>query len=167
MSANQKIPKGTIAIGIFLMLLIVIEVLVVTFLTPGMPVYFYSIGIFFMIIGIIILLNVYRKYKSGAYSKTTVSEEAITPSITPDISDGKLFRNHLIIGIFVFIMASMLFGLASHPFTDRISRISYIVTGVILTFAAILNIIIYATKPKKMRQRYLDSRAKKAAKKGN
>ncbi len=61
----------------------------------------------------------------------------------------------------------MLFGLASHPFTDRISRISYIVTGVILLFAAILNILIYATKPKKMRQRYLDSRAKKAAKKGN
>ncbi len=124
-----------------------------------MPVYFWAIGITFLILGIIILIYAYRK--------TTVSEGTGTPSITLDISDGKLFRNHLNIGIFVFIMASMLFGLASHPFTDRISRISYIVTGVILLFAAILNLIIYATKPKKMRQKYLDSRAKKAAKKGN
>lgn len=167
MSANQQILKGILAIAIIFILLFVAEVIVVAFFTPGMPVYFWAIGITFLILGIIILIYAYRKYKAGGYSKTTVSEGAVTPSITLDISDGKLFRNHLIIGIFVFIMASMLFGLASHPFTDRISRISYIVTGVILTFAAILNIIIYATKPKKMRQRYLDSRAKKAAKKGN
>ena len=61
----------------------------------------------------------------------------------------------------------MLFGLASTPFTTNSSRIVYVVTAVLLLFAAILNIIIYAAKPKKMRQRYLESRAKKAAKKGN
>lgn len=164
MSANQKIPKGTIALGIFLMLLIVIEVLVVNFLTPGMPVYFYSIGIFFMILGIIILFNVYRKYKAGAYSTTTVSGEAVTPSITPEISDKKLFRGHLYAGIVVIIIASMLFGLSSAPFTIRSSRITYIVAGVFLLFGAILNFIIYGTKPEKLRQKYLEKRAKKAAK---
>ena len=167
MSAKQAIPKGILAIAIIFISLFVAEVISVVFFFPGMPVYFWAIGITFLILGIIILIYANRKYKAGGYSKTTVSEGTGTPSIALDISDGKLFRNHLIIAVFVFIMASMLFGLASHPFTDRISRISYIVTGVLLLFAAILNIIIFAAKPKKMRQKYLESRAKKAAKKGN
>jgi len=167
MSAKQEIPKGILAIAIIFISLFVAEVISVVFFFPGMPVYFWAIGITFLILGIIILIYANRKYKAGGYSKTTVSEGAVTPSISLDISDGKLFRNHLIIAIFLFIFASSLFGLSSHPFTDRLGRITYIITGVILTFGAILNIIIYATKPKKMRQKYLDSRAKKAAKKGN
>jgi len=159
MSAKQEVHKGILAIAIIFILLFVAEVISVVFFFPGMPVYFWAIGITFLILGIILLIYAYRK--------PTVSEEAGTPSITLDISDGKLFRNHLIIGIFMLIMASMLFGLSSHPFTDRLGRITYIITGVILTFGAILNLLIYATKPKKMRQKYLESRAKKAAKKGN
>ena len=167
MSAKQQIPKGILAIAIIFILLFVAEVIVVVFFTPGMPPYFWAIGGTFLILGIIILIQAHRKYKSGGYSEPTVSEGAGTPSIALDISDGKLFRGHLFIGIFVLIIASMLFGLASAPFTIRSSRITYIITGVILLFAAILNLLIYAVKPKGMRQRYLDSRAKKAAKKGN
>ena len=167
MNANQEIPKGTTAIAILFIIIFFIEVIAVVFFFPGMPPYYWAIGITFLILGIIILIYIYRKSKAGGFSKTTVSEEAVTPSITLDISDGKLFRAHLVLAIFLFIFASMLFGLSSHPFTDRLSRITYIITGVILTFGAILNLIIYAAKPKKMRQRYLDSRAKKAAKKGN
>jgi len=166
MSAKQQIPKGILAIAIIFILLFVAEVIVVVFFTPGMPPYFWAIGGTFGILGIIILIYAYRKYISGGYSEPTVSEGAGTPSITLDISDGKLFRNHLIIAIFLFIMVSMLFGLASAPFTTNSSRITYIITGVILLFAVILNLIIYAAKPKGMRQRYLESRAKKAAKKG-
>jgi len=150
MSAKQQIPKGILAIAIIFILLFVAEVIVVVFFTPGMPVYFWAIGITFLILGIIILFYSYRKYKAGGYSKSPVSEGAGTPSIALDISDGKLFRGHLFIGIFVLIIASMLFGLAA-PFTIRSSRITYIITGVILLFAAILNLLIYAVKPKGMR----------------
>lgn len=167
MSANQQIPKGILAIGIIFISLFFAEVIVVAFFTPGMPVYFWAIGVSFLILGIIILIYGYRKYKAGDYSKTTVSEEAVTPSISLDISDGKLFRAHIVLAILLFIFASMLFGLSSHPFTDRISRITYIITGVLLSFGAILNIIVYAVKPERTRQKYLEKRAKKAAKKGN
>ena len=167
MSTKQEIPKGILAIAIIFISLFVAEVISVVFFFPGMPVYFWAIGITFLILGIIILIYANRKYKSGGYSKPTVSEGAGTPSITLDISDGKLFRNHLIIAIVLFILTSILIGLALHPFSTRSTRITNIVVGVILIFAAILNLIIYAAKPKKMRQRYLDSRAKKAAKKGN
>jgi hypothetical protein len=159
MSAKQEISKGILAVAIIFILLFVAEVISVVFFFQGMPVYFWAIGITFLILGIIILIYAYRK--------PTISEGTGTPSITLDISDGKLFRGHLIVAIFLFIIVSMLFGLASAPFTTNNSRIIYIVTGVILLFAVILNLIIYAVKPKGMRQRYLESRAKKAAKKGN
>ncbi|GAH81701.1 unnamed protein product, partial [marine sediment metagenome] len=42
-----------------------------------MPVYFWAIGITFLILGIIILIYAYRKYKAGGYSKTTVSEDIL------------------------------------------------------------------------------------------
>ena len=167
MSANQKIPKGPLAIAVFFILLFFIEVIVVASVTPDMPPVFWSIGGTFLILGIIIYIYLYRKYKTGGYSTTTVSGEAATPSITPDISDKKLFRSHLYVGIFILILASMLFGLSSAPFTIRSSRITYIVTGVILLFGAILNFIIYGTKPEKLKQKKLEKRAKKAAKKGN
>ena len=172
MSAIQEIPKKIIAIAVFLILLFIIQVIVQVSLVSigyeeGMPSYFWSIGGSTLIIGTIILIYAYRKYKSGGYIKPTVSEGAGTPSITLDISDGKLFRGNLIAFIVLFVVISMLFGLASAPFTTNNSRIIYVVTGVLLLFGAILNILIYATKPKKMRQRYLNSRAKKAAKKSN
>lgn len=167
MSANQKIPKGPLAIAVFFILLFFIEVIVVTTATPDMPPVFWAIGGTFLILGIIIYIYLYRKYKTGGYSTTTVSGEAITPSITPDISDKILFRSNLIVGIVIVILASMLFGLANAPFTDRLSRISYIATGVILLFGAILNFIIYGIKPEKARQKRLEKIAKKEAKKGN
>ncbi|MHA1106066.1 MAG: hypothetical protein ACTSPN_10165 [Promethearchaeota archaeon] len=61
---------------------------------------------------------------------------------------------------------SILIGLALHPFSTRTTRITNIVVGVLLIFGAILNIIIFLVKPKKRRQKYLEKRAKKAAKKG-
>ncbi len=88
-----------------------------------------------------------------------------TPSMTQEVSDGKLFRGNLFAGIMFFFLASWLFGLSNSPFTDRISRIGYIITGVILTFGGILNIVIYATKPESLRRKYLKQRAKKEAKK--
>lgn len=120
-----------------------------------------------MILGVLILIFAYRKYKSGGYTETPASEKAATPSITLDISDWKLFKNHLIIAIVLIILTSILIGLGLHPFATRSTRITNIVVGVILLFAAILNIILFLVKPKKMRQKYLESRAKKAAKKGN
>ena len=165
MSMQKEIPKGIMSVGIVFILLFFIEAIVVAAL-PGMPPYYWAIGGTFLMLGIIILIYAYRKYKAGDYGKTSSSGEATTPSIASDISDGKLFRSHLILGIFIIILASMLFALASGPFTVRSSRITYIVTGVLLLFGAILNLIIYAVKPKKLRQKYLEKRAKKVAKKG-
>ena len=172
MSAKQGIPKKIIAIAVLLISLFIIQVIVQVILVSigyeeGMPNYFWAIGGTTLILGIIILIYGYRKSKAGGYSEPTVSEGAVTPSITLDISDGKLFRSHLIIFIVILILDSLLFGLALAPFATRSTRITNIVVGVILLFAAILNIIIYAVKPKGMRQRYYDKRVKKAAKKEN
>ena len=163
MSANNKIPKGIIAVVALFILLFIIEAIVAAILT-GMPPYFWAIGVTFLILGILIYIYAYRKYKTGEYSETTVSGEAT--SIALDISDGKLFRKHLYVCVIIFLLASTLFALAFGPFTVRSSRITYIVTGVILLFGAILNIIIYLVKPKGMKKKYLEQRAKKAAKKG-
>lgn len=172
MSENQKIPKKIVFSAVFLILLFVIQVIVQVILPTvgyegGMPSYFWAIGGTTLILGVIILIYAYRKYKTGGYNEPTVSEDAVTPSITLEISGGKLFRAHLIIFIVILILDSVLFGLAFGPFTTNSTRITNIVVGVILLFAAILNIIIYAVKPKKMRQKYLEKRIKKAAKKGN
>ena len=167
MSVIKEIPKGILSIAIIFILLFVAEVITVVCFTPGMPPAFWAIGGTFLILGILILIYAYQKYKRGDYGEPKVSEEAGTPSITLDISDGKLFRAHLIIFIVILILDSLLFGLAFAPFTTRSTRITNIVVGVILLFAAILNIIIYAVKPKSMRQKYYEKRVKKAAKKGN
>ena len=140
-----------------------IEIIVVATATPDIPPVFWAIGGTFLILGIILYVYLYRKYKSGAYSTTTVSEEAVTL----DISDKKLFRVHLIAGIVVLIIASMLFGLVNAPFSTRLDRITNIAAGVFLTFGAILNFVIYGTKPEKLKQKYIAKRVKKAAKKGS
>ena len=152
MSANQKIPKGPLAIAVFFMLLFLIQVIVVAS-ARSMPSVFFILNIIIggtsLILGIIIYIYLYRKYKIIGYSKPTVSGEAITL----DISDKKLFRGHLIAGIGLIIVASMLFGL-------------YWLAGVALLLPAIFNFIIYGIKPEKLRQKYLDKATKKAAKKG-
>ncbi|MFX1314194.1 MAG: hypothetical protein ACFFHD_16525 [Promethearchaeota archaeon] len=164
MSANQEIPKGTLAVGIFLILLLFVQVIVeLIFLTQyeeGMAPYYWAIGGISAILGLIILLNVYRKYKSGAYASKPVPEK----TVTLDISDKKLFRAHLYIAIFLVIISSVILGLANSPFADPYTRGAQIAAGAILFIAAILNFVIYGTKPEKLKQRYLENRAKKAAK---
>ncbi len=169
MGTNQKIPKGTIAIGIFLMLLIVIEVLVVTFLTPGMPVYFYSIGIFFMILGIIILLKVYRKYKSGAYIKKPPQEATVSGE--EQLVTEKDLRKSYKINIAMFFMGGIM-AAASAPFLQSVIY-SGTLTMVALTFAMGIAfrllgtyfIIIYKTKSEKYREILTKRKIRKMKKK--
>ena len=168
---TKEIPKGSLAASVLFISLFFVQVIVETILRltayeEGQPSWAWSIGGSLLIIGIVNVLYSYRKYKAGDYSNASFSGEAIIPSITPGILDRKLFRRHLYVGIFIVIMASMLFALARGPFTVNSSRITYIVTGVLLLVGAILNFIIYGKKPKRLGQKYLEKRAKKAAKKG-
>jgi len=58
------------------------------------------------------------------------------------ISDKKLFRGHIVVGIFMFILSAFVIGISRSLFNDRMSRITGIVAGVIVLFAAILNVMI-------------------------
>ncbi|MFX1314193.1 MAG: hypothetical protein ACFFHD_16520 [Promethearchaeota archaeon] len=81
-----------------------------------------------------------------------------------DISDKKLFIKHIYVGIACLIMAGMISGLASSPYnTPAVSAID-IALATFLFFLAVINFVIYGTKPEKLKQRYLEYRAKKAAK---
>ncbi len=96
--------------------------------------------------------------------RQTIKQDTML-SITQEVSDEKFFKRNLCFGIVFFILALILLILANSPFTNNISRIGYIVAGVILIFGAILNIVIYAVKPESLKRKYLKQKAKKEAKK--
>jgi hypothetical protein len=169
-SFTKEMPKGSLAVSILFISLFFVQVIVeivlrLTVYENGQVEWAWSIGGSLILIGVINLVYNYVKFKRGGFNKPVVVEgEAST--IALDIPDKKLFRGHLFISIFLFILSPLVIGISSSPFNDRTSRITGIVGGVILLAAAILNVSIYAKKPPKMRQKYLEKRAKKLAKKG-
>ena len=133
---------------LFFSLLFVIEIIahvsiVASGYEEGIPGPYWSIGGTTLLLGVILLIYAYRKAKKGGYSEESISKEVVTPSTTLDISNWKLFKNHLIIAIVLFLLASVLIALGLQQFATRSTRITNIVVAVILLFAAILNIIIF------------------------
>ena len=168
MSANQKIPKGPLAIAVFFILLFFIEVIVVASVTPNMPPVFWAIGVTFLILGIIIYIYLYRKFKSGAYVAKSV-QEAVVSGEEQLVTDEEMrsgFKKSIVLFIIGWIMAA-----ASAPFlytvvqSGQLTMVGFtFAMGVAFGLIGTYFIITYKTKPERYRE-ILTKRKKRKMKK--
>lgn len=134
-----------------------------------MPVYYWAIGLTFLILGIIILIYAYRKYEAGSYTKkpseeTTVSGEE---TIVTDEEMRKSYKTSKLMFIIGWIMVA-----ASAPFLLPMIYAGYFeMVGLVFSIGTALGllgtwfIIMYKTNPEKFRLHVAKRKKRKMKKK--